>query len=192
MYCQQTKTYSFERKQVRVMDQLEKVEKLRQRANVTYEDAKNALEACQWDMLDAMVYLEKLGKVKEPGQTVYSTSYDAQTQYVSVVDKVNEQKESGESCLKKLARLFKKAWQKGNDNDFCVFHKDEEIIRVPVWVFVLALLFAWHVILIVMVVSLFFDCRYSFVGKDDLSKVNQFMSKANNLAEKAKEEYDKL
>ncbi len=174
------------------MDQLEKVEKLRQRANVTYEDAKKALEACNWDMLDAMVYLEKLGKVKEPGQTVYSTSYDEQTQYTSVADKVHEQKESGESCFKKLGRLFKKAWQKGNDNDFCVFHKNEEIIRVPVWVFVLALLFAWHLILIVMVVSLFFDCRYCFAGKDDLSKVNQFMSKANDLAEKAKEEYDKL
>ena len=177
---------------MRVMDQLEKVEKLRQRANVTYEDAKNALEACQWDMLDAMVYLEKLGKVKEPEQTVYSTSYDAQTQYVSVVDKVNEQKDSGESCFKKLGRLCKKAWQKSKDNYFCVGHKDEEVIRVPVWVFVLSLLFAWHVILIVMVVSLFFDCHYSFAGKDDLSKVNHFMSKANELAERAKDEYEKL
>ena len=50
-----------------IMEQLEKVEKLRQRANVTYEEAKQALEACNWDLLDAMVYLEKQGKVKEPG-----------------------------------------------------------------------------------------------------------------------------
>lgn len=174
------------------MEQLEKVEKLRQRANVTYEDAKNALEACEWDMLDAMVYLEKLGKVKEPGQTVYSTSYDAQTQYISVVDKVNERKDSGENWTAKLGRLCKKAVQKSKDNYFCVGHKEEEVIRVPVWVFVLAMLFAWHVIIIVMVVSLFFDCHYSFTGKDDLSKVNHFMSKANELAEKAKDEYDKL
>lgn len=175
-----------------MMDNLEKVEKLRERADVTYEDAKNALEACEWDMLDAMVYLEKLGKVKEPVQTVYSTSYDAQTQYVSVADKVYEQKDTGENWAVKLARFCKKALQKGKDNYFCVGHKDEEIIRVPVWVFVLIMLFAWHVILVVMLVSLFFDCRYSFAGKDDLSKVNHFMSKANELAERAKDEYEKL
>ena len=40
------------------MEQLEKVEKLRQRANVSYEEAKEALEASDWDLLDAMVYLD--------------------------------------------------------------------------------------------------------------------------------------
>ena len=44
------------------MDQLEKVDKLRERANVSYEEAKEALEASNWDLLDAMVYLEKHGK----------------------------------------------------------------------------------------------------------------------------------
>ena len=43
------------------MDHLEMVEKLAQKAGVSYEDAKMALEACGWDMLDALVYLEKLG-----------------------------------------------------------------------------------------------------------------------------------
>lgn len=44
------------------MEQLEKVEKLRERADVSYEEAKEALEACDWDLLDAMVWLEKEGK----------------------------------------------------------------------------------------------------------------------------------
>lgn len=74
------------------MEQLEKVEKLRQRANVTYEEAKQALEACNWDLLDAMVYLEKQGKVKEPNQSTYSTSYDDQSQYISVKEKCKVKK----------------------------------------------------------------------------------------------------
>ena len=37
------------------MEQLEKVEKLRERADVSYEEAKEALEDCDWDLLDAMV-----------------------------------------------------------------------------------------------------------------------------------------
>ena len=57
------------------MEQLEKVEKLRQRANVSYEEAKMALEQSNWDLLDAMVYLEQLGKVKAPNNSSYSTSY---------------------------------------------------------------------------------------------------------------------
>lgn len=173
------------------MEQLEKVEKLRERANVTYEEAKAALEACSWDMLDAMVYLEKQGKVKEPSQSTYSTSYEEQKQYESVKEKVGK-KNSGEGFWAKLKRLCRKAWKKSQDNYFCVCHKTEEIIRVPVWVFVIALLMAWHAILIVMVVSLFFDCRYSFAGKDDCEKINNVMAKATDFADKVKDEYEKL
>ena len=40
------------------MDELEKVERLRKKADVSYEEAKQALEECGWDLLDAMVLLE--------------------------------------------------------------------------------------------------------------------------------------
>lgn len=52
------------RKGAKIMDKLEKVEKLREKTGVSYEDAKNALEACDYDLLDAIIYLEKLDKVK--------------------------------------------------------------------------------------------------------------------------------
>ena len=32
------------------MDQLEKVEKIREKTGVSYEDAKSALEACNYDL----------------------------------------------------------------------------------------------------------------------------------------------
>ncbi len=75
------------------MEQLEKVEKLRQRANVSYEEAKEALEASGWDLLDAMVYLEKQGKVKPPEQETYTTNCEDQPQYMDVKEKVHEQEE---------------------------------------------------------------------------------------------------
>ena len=46
------------------MEDFEKIEKLRERANVTYEEAKEALNAANGDLLDAMIYLERQGKVK--------------------------------------------------------------------------------------------------------------------------------
>ena len=45
------------------MDNLEKVEKLREKTGVSYEEAKAALEATNYDVLDAIIYLEKNGKV---------------------------------------------------------------------------------------------------------------------------------
>lgn len=49
------------------MDQLEKVEKIREKTGVTYEEAKAALDAAGGDVLDALVYLESQGKIKETG-----------------------------------------------------------------------------------------------------------------------------
>ena len=39
------------------MEDWKKVEELRVKANVSYEDARQAMEACNFDMLDAMSYL---------------------------------------------------------------------------------------------------------------------------------------
>lgn len=175
------------------MDELEKVEKLRQRADVTYEEAKAALEANSWDLLDAMVYLEKQGKVKEPEQSVHSTSYEKQMQYASVREKVEEQKtDSARGFFTKLGHLLEILWQKGKDNYFCIKRKDELIFKVPVWVFVLILIILWEIVVPLMIIALFLDCHYSFSGKDDLEGANKAMEKASAMADKVKDEFDKL
>ena len=43
---------------------LEQIDELRKRANVSYEDAKNALEQNEGNLIDALVYLEKQNKIK--------------------------------------------------------------------------------------------------------------------------------
>ena len=47
------------------MATFEMVEKIRQYANVTYDEAKAALDACNDDLLEAVIYLEKQGKRSE-------------------------------------------------------------------------------------------------------------------------------
>jgi len=42
---------------------LEQIDELRKRANVSYEEAKDALELCQGNLIEALVYLEKQNKV---------------------------------------------------------------------------------------------------------------------------------
>ena len=181
-----------ERVKVRTMEQLEKVEKLRQRANVSYEEAKMALEQSNWDLLDAMVYLEQMGKVDAPNNSSYSTSYEEQTQYVSVPDTIYYQNTSGEEFFSKMKRIMKKLWKKSKENFFCIHHKGEEVIKMRLWGLALTLLLAWHFAIPAMVISLFFGCHYSFCGKADLSGMNDVMNKAGAFAEKVKDEYNKL
>ncbi len=62
------------------MENIEKVEKLRERANVTYEEAKLALEENNWDILDAMVSLEKQGDAyRQQARFVNDASHELRT-----------------------------------------------------------------------------------------------------------------
>ena len=82
------------------MDNFEKVEKLRERASVSYEEAKAALEESGWDILDAMVLLEKQGKTNGPQKTSYSTDYDQQEEYTPVTKTVyDEKREKGRAIV---------------------------------------------------------------------------------------------
>ncbi len=63
------------------MDTFEKVEKLREKANVTFEEAKAALEEANGDLLDAMILLERQGKADARRES-YSTKDDAELMVV--------------------------------------------------------------------------------------------------------------
>ena len=156
------------------MDNLEKVEKLRERANVSYEEAKAALEANNWDLLDAMVALEKAGRTSSPGQQNYSTSYDQQTEYIPVVEKVKEQQAHQPRLGKTIGQAVRNFIR---------------ICRIPLLAAVVILLLSWKISIPVMLVALLFGVRYSFEGKDDLEKANAFMESAGAAAESLKEAF---
>ena len=175
------------------MDEFEKVEKLRQRANVSYEEAKEALDQSNGDLLDAMIILEGQGKISSDEKSSRSTTYEEQTNYVDVRDAVeNEDKKSDRTLGQKIKYLCHLIWVKVRDNKFLVERKGERIVAIPVWVLLLALIFSFWTVGIVLIVGLFFDCRYEIVGPDDLSVVNSALDKAGDVVEKVKDEVDKL
>ena len=63
------------------MEQFEKVEKLREKTGVSYEDAKKALEEHDWDMLEAIVALENEGKIKKPEVSTYTTGHSGNGEF---------------------------------------------------------------------------------------------------------------
>ena len=168
------------------MDNFEKVEKLREKANVSFEDAKAALEEANGDLLDAMIILEKQGKAEERKET-YSTK-DGNTDLLIVDQPEKKEKKRGNAFTDKLKVL----WHKSCENNFVVEHKDEVIVNIPIWVFILVLILTWHVTLIAMIVALFFGCRYSFKGVDEMKAANDVCEKVSEAAEKVKEGYNNL
>ncbi len=172
------------------MDNLEKVEKIREKTGVTYEDAKNALEACEYDILDAIVYLEKLGKVKAPEVNSYSTSQKQPSAEFELAQASYE-----DSCKKKtlgegVDRFFDwcgRVIRKGCDTTFNVDHAGKQIMAMPVIVFVLLLIFAFWVMLPLLIVGMFCDCKYHFEGVGKVSvDLNDMCDKAAGACENIK------
>ncbi|HBR33541.1 MAG TPA: ubiquitin, partial [Firmicutes bacterium] len=60
------------------MVNFEQVQKLRDRANISYEEAKKALEETNGDLLQAMINLEKQNKIKAPEAGGYYNSQGEQ------------------------------------------------------------------------------------------------------------------
>ena len=56
------------------MDKLDNLEKLKEKFNISYEQAKIALELNDWDMLDAVLYLENNNIIEKPEEGIFFTN----------------------------------------------------------------------------------------------------------------------
>jgi len=169
------------------MDRIEIVEKLKEKAGVSYEEAKDALEKSDWDLLDAIVLLEKEGKVKETG---YTTKKEEPPKSESKTRAEESQNADG---FERFTNFLGKMFHKGNTNHLNISQRGEHKFKMPVTVFVLLLLILpmTPLILGLMVIGLFCGFRYKFTGPD-LGKnggINNVMDKASKAAEAVKEEF---
>lgn len=165
---------------------IEQVERLRKKANVSYDEAKAALEACGGDLLDAMIYLERQGKVKSEGGA-YSSR---QEQASAIAELPPESREKGSrfgDLLRRFGSFLMGLLRRGNENFLDIYRRGELRTSMPVTVLAVLLLFAFWFTLPLMAVGLFFGFRYRFSGPD-LGKpvVNESMDYVAEAAEDLK------
>lgn len=181
---------------------LEQVEKLREYANITYDEAKEALENAGGDILQAIIDLERQGKINTPqgGGQYTSGSIEAtalQLQEESGKEKTQSKNSSGEKSafsrnMSKFFRWMGDVLHKGNVNALIVEKNGTSIMRMPITVLVILLIFAFWFVVPIMVVGLFFDFRYYFNGPDIKStKVNDAMDSVANAAGEIKNDMKK-
>ena len=178
------------------MTNMEMVEMLREKANVSYGEAKAALERNNWDVLDAMIDLEKMGKISEAKSTESSfTNNDTAGDAEDTISRQTEPMASAKNTRKKRFSVFKEEFKKlirkGLDNSFVVRKEEKEVFRIPVLLFVIVLLAAFWVTVPLLIVGTVFHFRYTFQGEDmGTDEINETMEKAadyvDGLAQKCR------
>lgn len=139
---------------------IENIDELRRRANVSYEVAKEALEKCNDDLLEAIIYLEKQNMVKPNAACANSES---------------------------LWDKFKKLVRKGNNTKFIIYKKGINILSISVTMAVIITIIAPYVTLLALVAALLTSHRIKLEGKDmQCGKVNEMMDKVADSVDCAK------
>lgn len=122
---------------------LEQVDLLMQRANVSYTEAKEALERCNGDVVEALLYLEKAEKINPP--------------------------KSAASNVDKLTSLIDKL----NATTFIMKKKEKVYVNVPLSVALIAIILCFHVSILAIIIAIIFGVRISIIGENDIAnKIN--------------------
>jgi len=172
-------------------EKIERVERLRERTNLTYEEARDALETNNWNMLEAMVYLERQGKVKAPKQESFTTEAEESEEFKKASEEYEKNAGVGDT-LGKVLRACGKLIKIGCENTFRVKRNGEEVMNLPILVLIVLVCGFFWITVPLLIVGLFCHCQYSFHGKlfeGDGAGVNEACDKMSNACESIKKEF---
>ena len=95
---------------------LEKVDMVRERTGISYEKAKQALEVCEGDVLEALIYIEKTQGILNDNNEPY----------------MNDEQNKTSISIDELKVWFKQIIEKGNVTRIKIKKDDAELIDIPV------------------------------------------------------------
>ena len=181
------------------MEEFAKVEKLVEITGASYEDARNALKACDGEMVDSMVYLEKLGKVTK---NVSGNKVDPRFAPISEAEivaaaarKEAERAARRERCEKRrgaVSEFVRKTMRFLTHNKITIAKDGQEFASIPLLVAIIICSISVGFVLVAAFVSMMFGYEYSFTGESNLETANKVLAQAGSTAGQVKAEYDRL
>ena len=161
------------------------VEKIREHASISVEEAKEVLERNSWDILDAMVELERAGKINGGVETSSRTrepEYEAVSPTVSGKEAERARRERNRQAFKEKVRNIVRVLI---DNKIVIKNKEGELLlRLPVIVLIICAIAAIWLTVIVLAAGLIFGFRYSIEGKELGKKsVNDGINKVSDYTQ---------
>ena len=162
------------------MEKLEMVEMVMDKCGVDYEEAKAALEACDFDVLEAVVMIERSHRVAAADEPTATYSVPSQGEAQRSVSAGEPAGSGAWNAFCDHARSFVRS---SMDAQFVVERRGERVLALPVLLVVLGL-FMWGATLWLMVIGLFFGLRYHIEGTGRVvADVNEAMGKAADAAD---------
>lgn len=179
------------------MDRLAKAELVREKTGVSFEDARAALEASDYDVLDAIVWLERNGKTVAGGTRAasYSTSTAQSPQEETSAAMARAQstyeratRENGFiKALNRVLDWIKALLKKSVDISFVAERHGRRFFSIPLLLLIILLVMFFWVILPLLLIGVFFDFRYRFEGIGPVTvDVNKMSERVSEGAEALK------
>lgn len=174
------------------MDDLEKVETIRTKCNVSYTDAKAALDAADGNVLDAIIWLESQGKTQTTSAhaATESAPVDEPSAEMVAAQAAYERSSEKTDFSKKMDSVWeylKKLFRLSLDTKFIATRRDAIILNIPILIPIVAL-FAWGATIWLMLLGLFFGMRYRIDSDGDVpGSINNLMDSAANAADDIKQ-----
>lgn len=145
---------------------LEQIDSLRKRANVSYQDAKEALEKYEGDIVEALVYLEKEKKVK-----------------------ASKKAEGRGDFWERIKGIIRK----GNKTKLQIKNENRVVLNIPITLAIIITVFATHITILGLVIALLTKHKIRIEkangGDIEVNKVFDKMASAvNNMTTESKPE----
>lgn len=141
------------------MINLENIDVLKDRANVSYQEAKEALELCDGNLVDALIYLEKSEKIRPERKAAHERFAESS---------------------KSFGEETKKVFSKMNAHRFMIQKNGETFLNIPSILALILILVTFPVSVVLMVLGVVFGFKFRIRNKK---------GKAYEMMEKIKETF---
>ncbi len=174
------------------VDKLNLVEKLREKTGITYEDAKRVLEINNWDILDAILDLEKQEKVKGPSVSIFYTneykeSYEEENTEYNFEEIKKDSNYKSNNTFEGIFEVICKAIDTCNNIFIEIKGKNNFFLKFPLTVVIVLLIFGFWLLIPLVVIGLFLDIEFSVESKKiNTNKINDILSKILKEVQKIK------
>lgn len=181
------------------------IKRLMEKADITVEEAVEVLEACNWDLLDAIIDLERRGKLRgNKSETIieavpvenYKNTHNQEDSRQEYNGEAHGEEKKDECCGgigTLIGRMFKfigKLIKKGNNNFFDAKKDNEKPIRIPLTIAVLFIVFLSVPSIILLVIGLFCGYKYSISGPNiNCHGVNTIFEEVSKSADNIKRDF---
>jgi len=173
------------------------IDKLKNETNISYEEAKIALEKSNWDILEAILYLEEKGKVQKPSISIfYTNEYKKNNKRNEIINNKNQENNYSnakndntfEGIFVKVCKIIDTC----NNILFEIRRENKVFLKIPVTVIILLLIFAFWIVIPLYIAGLFFDLEFSISGtRAEINKINYVLKAISENMKKVKDKLKK-